>query len=140
MAVKISDLLPKPAEIPVGVGSLTVVALDLEAIVQVLMNYREQILHLIATAQNGKPDFAGVLKDAPDMVATIIAHAADAVGQEADIRKLPGTSQLMAMAEIWKLSVPDVKKFLDSLSGVMGQAKARAPVPTIPDVEPLPQS
>jgi hypothetical protein len=131
MAIKISDLLPKPVEVEVGTGTLVVNALDLKGITRVVQKHRETILHLIATAQKGKPDFAGALEQAPDMVATIIALAADAEGQEEDIRKLPGTVQLTAMAEIWKVSVPDVKKLLSSLSGVMARAKTAPPVPNV---------
>lgn len=134
MAVKISDLLPKPINVPVGGDQfLTVKSLDLKAITKVIQAHREPILQLIATAQGGKPDFAVALEMAPDMVATIIAHASGTEGQEEDIKQLPGTVQLMAMAEIWKVSVPDVKKLLDSLSGVMGQASSKPVRPAIPD-------
>jgi hypothetical protein len=129
MAVKISDLLVKPIAIPVGGGNeLMVKPLSMDAIVSVIKDYREPILQLIATAQQGKPDFAAALTMAPNMVASIIAFAADAQGQEEDVKQLPGPVQIHAMAEIWKASVPDVKKLIDSLSGVMGQAK-KAPRP-----------
>lgn len=122
MAVKISDLVPVPAKVNTGAGVLEVHGLSTGDITRLLMVYKKEFLGLISSAGgNGGPDYAGVMLTAPDMVADIIAMASDAVGQEEDVKRLPGPVQLAALLEIWRLSVPDVKKLKESLSMVMGQ-------------------
>lgn len=118
--VKISDLIPKPREVEVSTGNFLVVnPLTLEQIVNLFWIYQEAFLSVYAAGQQEKPDYTTLLMTAPRMVADIIAKATGAEGQEEDLLRLPGTVQLTALTAIWEISVPDPKKLLESLSGVM---------------------
>ena len=121
MAVKISDLVPKKISISVGESSLEVACLGLAQMTTLIENYKEPLLQLIASSGSGNVDFAALLTTAPDMVVSLIALGADAVGQEDDIRLLPVGVQIEAAAAIWQLSVPDVKKLVSVLSTVLAQ-------------------
>lgn len=126
MSVKISDLLPEAVSIPVGRGSLSIRPLDLQSVTQLIQEYRAPILELIDSARSGDPDYMALVAQSPDLAATIIALAADAVGQEDDIKKLPATSQVQALLAIWEVSVPDPKGFMDSLTVVFQNLKAES--------------
>ena len=52
------------------------------------------------------------------MVAEIIALASDEPESVEAVKKLPATVQLIALAEVWKASVPDPKKARELLSEV----------------------
>lgn len=121
--VKISDLLEQPVVVKVGKGSLTVRALSLSEIVQLLMSRQEEFLSIYAEGSSAKPNYTKFLLATPDMVADILSLAMCAPGQQADIKKLPGTVQLTALAETWRLSVPDPKALKESLSVVMAELR-----------------
>jgi len=124
VVVKISDLLQKPEPIEVSPGKwLEVNALSMEQIVRLFWVYQESFLAVYAAGQQVEPNYETLLVSAPDIVADIIAYGSGAVGQQADIKKLPGTVQLIALASIWNMSVPDPKKLKESLSMVMGQLR-----------------
>jgi len=115
MTARLRDLLPPPVGLPMGTGTMEVKGLNLTQIVIVLQKYKEKVLPFF---QGGEVDYADLVISAPDMVAEMIALSADAVGQEEDIKLFPFAEQVNAMAEVWKLSVPDLKKLVESLSGV----------------------
>ncbi len=119
--VRIADLIPKPVDVEVSAGKfMTVNSLSLEQIVKLLWLYQEPFLRVYAEGLTAKPNYESLIIAAPDMVADIIAMGADADGQQEDIKRLPGTVQLVALKSIWAMSVPDPKKLLESLSEVMG--------------------
>lgn len=118
-SVKISDLLEPPVAVKVGKGTVFIRALMLSEIVQLLMSRQEEFLSIYAEGSSVKPNYAKFLLATPDMVADILSLSMDAAGQQADIKKLPGSVQLTALAETWRLSVPDPKALKESLSMVM---------------------
>lgn len=113
MSVRIADLLPKPVQVDTGNGMLEVRGLTLEQLVLLLMVHKNELVAYLNA--DGEPNLGDLLLKSPVMAAEIIAAAAGAEGQEDDIRKFPMSVQLTALAEIWTLSVPDVKK----LTGVV---------------------
>lgn len=124
LVVKIADLLPQPEKVEVSPGKfLEVHHLSLEEIVKLFWVYQNTFLAIYAEGTNAKPNYEPIMLAAPDMVADIIAIGAGAVGQEEDIKRLPGTVQLIALRKIWAMSVPDPKKLQESLSGVMGELR-----------------
>lgn len=128
MSVKISDLLPKKTAIPTGAGDLMVGALSLEAIAALIGNHKGVILHLLANSNGGKtiPPIGAVVAEFPDLVADAIALAADAVGQEEDVKKLPLMVQIDAIKMVWNLSIPDPKALAELLFGVTAKLRAMA--------------
>lgn len=138
MGVKISELLPKPALIDTGTGEFSVHALDLKEIVELITEYREGMAMLFDGGMAGK-DLTPVVAKAPFMVRDIIAKAADVDDPEEvnAIEHLPGTVQLVALMEIWKLTVPQPKKMLQLLSMVREQLEAQSPEQKSP--APIPE-
>ena len=127
MVVNIADLLPSPIKVLVVDDKyLELQPLSLEAMVTLLVDNQELFLTLYSQAETGttaSEKIGAVLLSAPEFVSKIIAIAAGAVGQEAHIRKLPPTVQLIALHELWKASVPDPKKAGELLSVVMAQLR-----------------
>ncbi len=122
MAVKISDLLPAKVKVDTGNGMLEVSSINLKGITTLIQNFKEPLIQLFTSGQGGgTPDFLGIATHAPDMIVAIIAMGADAEGQEEDIAKLGLSTQILAAAEIWALSVPEPKKLLSVLSTVLAQ-------------------
>jgi hypothetical protein len=116
MAVIIADLLPEPVEVNVGNGTLAVRGLQLDDLAPLITKYQDDLAQFFA---GDGFDAQAMIIQAPHMAADIIAIGAEAVGQEADIRKLPAASQIEALLAIWKISVPDVKKLRESLLGAV---------------------
>lgn len=128
MVVKISALLPSWQNIDTGNGQLAVRSIDLKGIVELFTRYKPAVTDIIAKAKAGDSSIAElIVNHAPMLGASIIAKGANAEGQEDDIIQLPGAVQLIAIAEIWRASVPDVKKLIDSLSAVSEQLQAQMP-------------
>jgi hypothetical protein len=127
MAVSIKDLLPPPAVITVGNGTLSLRGLSLEDVSAVLTKHKDDFA-LFFVSDN--PDFSGIISTAPKMVTDIIALAADAVGQEDYVRLIPASTQLVAIAAIWELSVPDPLALRRAIEKLQGEAlKLRKPPP-----------
>lgn len=124
--VKIADLLPVSESVEVAPGKFLVLhPLSLDEMLKLFMAHQTSFLALYAKGMQSKenPDLAPFLLVAPELVSTMIAYAADAVGQEADVALLPATVQLIALEAIVRLSVPDPKKAKELLSGVMAQLR-----------------
>ena len=117
--VRIADLLPQPIPVEVAPGkSLLLHPLDLGQIVRLFLKHQDTFLMLYVEGHKENPSFNMVLLTAPSLAADIIAYSTKSEGQEEDIAKLPATVQLIALAEIWRSSVPDPKKLRESLSAV----------------------
>jgi len=125
MNVKISDLLPAPIEVEISPGKmLPLRPLSLQDIVKLLLTHKDSFLAAYAeSTAKVKPDYGKFLLSAPLMCVDIIALSADADGQQEDIKRIPGTVQLIALSSIWKVSVPDPKKLKESLSEVMDELR-----------------
>lgn len=123
--VKISDLLPITSSIRISdTQSLEVRALSFEEITRLVWVYKDVVVSMFGESQNLKDvSYERFLMAAPELCADIIAMGADAIGQQDDIKRLPGTVQLIALTEIWRLSVPDPKKLLESLTKILGELR-----------------
>lgn len=130
--ISIADLLPKPREVEISEGVvLEVHGVTLEQMVQLLWAYREAFLGMYAAGQTTKINYASLVVAAPDLVASVIAMGTSTEGQEADIKRLPPTSQIVAVTQIWEISVPDPKKLIASLLTVMEGLKKVSTQPQI---------
>lgn len=113
--IKIAELanLGRPVDISED-QQIMVRALNLREIVALFVDSREIFIPLYAAGIEGKlaPEQLGpFLLSAPDVVARIIAMASDEPEQATIIEtRMPATVQLIALAEIWKASIPDQKK------------------------------
>lgn len=129
MSVKISDLLQLDSKVEIAPGKfLPIHGLSLDAMLSLFMSHQTEFMILYEQGQQmkGRMDATVLhpfLLAAPDFVAKVIALASDSTGQEDDIKKIPSTAQLIALHEIWKLSVPDPKKAGELLSVAMEQLR-----------------
>ena len=125
----LQDLLSSlTTQVEVAPGkNISVRALVLSEMVEFFVD--NQIVFLTIYAECLKPGsieskLGKVLLAAPEMVTQIIAKAMDAdFEDEKTIKMLPATVQLIALREIFRLSVPDPKKASLLLSEVMGELR-----------------
>lgn len=121
--VKIADLaqLGRPVDIS-ETQQIMVRALNLREMVGLFVDSRDVFMPLYAAGIDGQVSieaFAPFLVTAPEVVAKIIAMASDDPESASVVeKKMPATVQLIALAEIWKASVPDQKKASQLLSEV----------------------
>jgi hypothetical protein len=121
--VKIADLaqLGRPVDIS-ETQQIMVRALNLREMVGLFIDSRDVFLPLYAAGIEGNVStehLGPFLITAPEMVAKIIAMASDDPESAPVVEKnMPATVQLIALAEIWKASVPDQKKASQLLSEV----------------------
>ena len=121
MSVNMADLLPGGKEVEVSPGKkLMVYALTLEQIGLLIQSYEADVREMLTAAT---PDFAKILSTAPALAVSIIAMGADALGQEAIIRKFPAMVQIEMLLDIWELTVPDGKKLLGRLEKLVGDVR-----------------
>jgi hypothetical protein len=120
--VKIKDLAQ--FAIPVSISETEQVllrALTLKEMVQLFIQQQDTFLLLYqAGFEPTVTSLAPFLLTAPDLVAQVIALASDEPEAATTVETTwPGTVQLIALAEVWKMSVPDPKKAKELLSEVM---------------------
>jgi len=120
--VKIKELaqLGTPVDIS-DTEQIMVRALSLKEMVTLFIESKDVFISLYSVGLEGPTVevLAPFLLSAPDVVARIIALASDEPESAAVIeQRLPATVQLIALAEIWSLSVPDPKKARELLSEV----------------------
>jgi hypothetical protein len=121
--VKIADLaqLSRPVDISDD-QQIMVRALNLREMVTLFVESRDVFLPLYAASLEGAnpvESLAPFMISAPEVVAKIIAMASDEPESASVIeQKMAATVQLIALAEIWKISVPDQKKASQLLSEV----------------------
>lgn len=126
----IRELLPPPAELNLGMGSLKLRGLSLEDVVKLIDKHKEAFSLFFVS--DGSPDMAAILAEAPDMVAEIIAKAADREAELEDVKLIPASLQLVALTMVWEASVPDplaVRKAIERLQGEV--SKLRKPPATV---------
>ena len=134
MKIRIADLLPEPKQVAVGNNKyLEVRGLTLVEITNLLGRYQDLLVMFI---DGGALKPEQLIAQAPDMVAEIIAIAADAKDELEDVKKLPFATQVEAVSTVWELSVPDVKKLIESLSRVAAALKEGNKPPKIETYQP----
>lgn len=125
--ISLSDLISFEVPVEVAPGKvLTVRALTLAEIIQLIVQYKDAAFQLYNEAQTDNPNYPAVLVAVPAMVADIIAYGGDMQGQQDDILKLAPSIQLQLLEAIWSASVPDPKKLIESLSKLTAQAQRLA--------------
>jgi hypothetical protein len=122
--IKLADLIQLGADVEVAPDqTIRLRPLTLREMINLFMSEAEAFLGLYAQGVEGKTgtqELLPFLLASPQLVAKIIAFASDEPDQaEAVEKSMPATVQLIALGEIWKLSVPDPKKAQELLSEVM---------------------
>ena len=140
MAVKVSDLFPKKTSLPINGVDVEIHPLSLEQIIRLLTIYRQDLIMMFADSVQGSLNLVTLVATAPIMAADIIAFGLDAEDQTADIRALPGFTQVEILAAIWTASVPDPKKLMALLSGAMAGLQTVGVNPNLNEEEPTPAS
>ena len=134
MGVKISQLMPPPRRVELGDGSFEVRGLTLQEIVNVLVVYQGAFLPFLSPTQqptdekkvNGSDpasepaNFSLLIATSPLMVRDIICLAAGIDDDEEikAVERLTAEVQLLALKEIWELTVPNPKKLHDLVLAV----------------------
>lgn len=118
---RLEDMLAAPEKVPMPRGQLEVRGIGVEEISSLLGLYKDQIMAFFA---GDAVDFTGLVIMAPRMVADIIALAADRESEIDAIRRIPIQYQADCLAAIYRLSVPDEKKFFQSLGRVAEKLSA----------------
>lgn len=119
--VKLASLAQEPTPVDISATQQIMVrALTLREMVQLLIESKDAFLSLYAAGITADVEsLAPFLLSAPELVAKIIALASDEPDMADKVeRGLGGPVQLIALTEIWKVSVPDPKKALELLSEV----------------------
>lgn len=124
--VKIADLAQLTQTIDISDDQQIVVrALNLREMVGLFIEARDVFLPLYGAGLSGEAtveQLAPFLLSSPELIAKIIAMASDEPESAPHVEKsMAGTVQLIALSEIWKLSVPDQKKASQLLSEVTRQ-------------------
>ena len=119
--MNLEDLLPPPAEVDLGRGKLLLNGLDATQVAKLILTYKDQFLMFLGS--NGT-NFDGLLLTAPEAVLDILAMAAGMEPQREKFRKIPVAKQLECLTVVYKLSVPDEKKFQESLVGLLATLKS----------------
>lgn len=133
----VADLVSSETVISVGEKDLVVHAISLEQMITLFLAYQTDFLSLYGLAMQQLSDkktdlsrsdmvYGSILLSAPKLVARIIVLGADLASDEVttdqaviEVRKrMPATTQAIALSEIMKLSVPDPKKAKELLSEV----------------------
>ena len=127
--VKITDLaqLTEPVDVS-DTQQILVRALNLREMITLFVESREVFLPLYGQGLSGElsvEHLAPFLMSSPELVAKIIAQASDEPDSAPEVEKhMAATVQLIALAAIWKLSVPDAKKASLLLSEVTRQLQS----------------
>lgn len=143
MPVKVSQLLPPPARVPVGDQFLEVRGLTLPELVELIANHRSDFVRMLVLLRAETQNFGEVASIAPQMVSDIICYATSSRGnseEEAAVAQLPAGVQLIALTEIWNLTVTDQKKIQALLSKVMAEVRRLTANATSQEKGPAPTS
>jgi hypothetical protein len=95
--------------------------LSLTELIMLFSKSEDALMHLIGlmAVENPKAEnLSGLLLAAPTLVHEIIALASDEPTEIEAAGKLPATAQLIALFEVFKMTVPDPKKAQELLSEV----------------------
>ena len=126
--VRMSDLVVNTELLEIQQGSFVeVTALTLKQITGLFVEFQDSLIALYAESQKKDPQYGSIVLTAPDMVSKIIAYSTGAEGHEQKVSRLPITVQLIALAMIWRLSVPDPKKLVEALSALMSELQTLNP-------------
>lgn len=130
--MSLSDYVPQRVTVPLRGGSLQVRGLALDDVTILLQNHLPDLDTLFDLYQEAQTDHTKVsdtakyavqiIKQAPGLVANMIALAADEPDQVEKARVLPIAAQQKALMEILRISFEEAggpKKFFASLMGIL---------------------
>jgi hypothetical protein len=122
--VKIADLMQVSKFVDISdTEQIMVRPLSLREMMTLFLSETDNFISLYNQGIEGKTDVEALtpfLLACPQLIARIIGFAMDEPdGYETIEKHMPATVQLIALSEIWKLSVPDPKKAQELLSVVM---------------------
>jgi hypothetical protein len=126
MGINLADLMPSARKISTGSGELEVRGLPLSKISELSKQYGPRLTQFM---QGETMDFALLVEEAPDLVASIICAGTGTAGQEEVAKQFPVWIQIEAVTAIWEESVPDLKKLVGLLSGVANKLKKEIVTP-----------
>ena len=121
--IKLSDLANRTRPVDVSeTEQIEVRALNLREIITLFVDEKDAFLPLYSAGLDGKvtvEQLGPFLLTSPALVARIIAMASDEPESAPDVEKnMAATVQLIALSEIWQISIPDQKKARQLLSEV----------------------
>jgi hypothetical protein len=120
--IKLADMVNLGRDVEVAEGQfIRMHALTLQQMIELFLEAQDEFLPLYAAGLDGLSveTLAPFLLSSPVLVAKIIAIASDDAENFVTVQKhMPATVQLIALAEVWKASVPDAKKAQELLSEV----------------------
>ena len=128
--MNLEDLLPVPETVDLGRGKLELRGLDATQVAKLILMYKDQVLMFLGSEG---VNFEGLILTAPEAVLDILSMAASMEDQREKFRKMPVAKQIECLGIVYRLSVPDEKKFQESLAGLLatlkGLRKDESPVP-----------
>lgn len=114
MGNKFTDVLPAPTPVKIGNGSIDFHGISAEQISILLGTYKDDVMLFISGLGNGGADWGNLVLTMPDMCHRIVAMATDNDHDEEQLKaisRLPLGDLASALGAVYKLSVPDPKKF-----------------------------
>lgn len=118
--MNLEDLLPPPSEVELGRGKLELRGLDATQVAKLILMYKDQVLMFLGSEG---VNFEGLILTAPEAVLDILSMAAGMEDQRDKFRKIPVAKQVECLGVVYRLSVPDEKKFQESLAGLLATLK-----------------
>ncbi len=100
---------------------ITVKPLSLTHILALLDRHRDTFVSLWAEGSKPKPEYGLFVASAEAMVNEIIVKATGRLDEYEDIAAMPGTVKITLLNDIFKLSVPNPKKLLETVNGIAAQ-------------------
>lgn len=121
MSTSLEDLLPLPVGVNIGRGEISLHGIYLEDLTRLLLVHKDQLLGFLGSGTTVNLDLLAIA--APAMVIDIIAAASDNQERRPLVARIPLASQLECLGVIYRLSVPDEKKFSELLEVLVEKVK-----------------
>jgi hypothetical protein len=139
--VNLEDLLPPPSTVDLGRGKLELRGLDATQVAKLILTYKDQVLMFLGSEG---VNFEGLVLTAPEAVLDILSMGAGMEEQREKFRKIPVAKQVECLGVVYRLSVPDEKKFQESLAGMLAtlrslrkdESQAKTPSETSAELSP----
>lgn len=110
-----------PGAVNIGRGDLVLHGIYTEDLARLLVVHKDQLMAFLGSQTTINLDMLAIT--APAMVIDIIACASDNQENRALVAKIPPASQLECLGVIYRLSVPDEKKFHELLGELADKIK-----------------
>lgn len=130
MPVKVSELFPEPSRVPWGDRYLEVRGLGLEEVTGLIQGFRGDFLRMMVLVRQGESGVLELVNACPKLVTMILGIATDSIDDEVEmrhVRRIPAGVQVLAVPEVWRLTVSDQKKIQELLSGLRELVRKHLP-------------